>query len=67
MRTAKALADLSLQWAHRSFCRFCHEAAHIREGLNFHTYSLPFVLCCASFTFHYIEIGFLNFSHILND
>ena len=24
-----AQADLSLRWAHRSFCWFCHEAAHI--------------------------------------
>ena len=23
-----AQADLSLRWAHRSFCWFCHEAAH---------------------------------------
>ena len=21
-------ADMSLRWAHMSFCRFCHEAAH---------------------------------------
>ena len=26
---ANALADLSLRWAHVSFCLFCHEAAHI--------------------------------------
>ena len=26
---ADAQADLSLRWAHRSFCRFCHVAAHI--------------------------------------
>ena len=24
-----AQADLSLHWAHRSFCWFCHEAAQI--------------------------------------
>ena len=24
-----AQADLSLRWAHRSFCWFCHEAANI--------------------------------------
>ena len=36
MRTAKTLiglcgcqAGLSLRWAHRSFCCFCHEAAHL--------------------------------------
>ena len=29
MRTAKIL---SLRWAHRSFCWFCHEAAHIFSG-----------------------------------
>ena len=36
MRTAKTLirldgaqADLSLRWAHRSFCWFCHSAAHM--------------------------------------
>ena len=35
MRTAKTLirldaqADLSLRWAHKSFCWFCHEAARI--------------------------------------
>ena len=23
-------ADLSLRWAHGSFCWFCHEAAHIK-------------------------------------
>ena len=23
-------ADLSLRWAHRSFCWFCHEAAHMK-------------------------------------
>ena len=33
-RTAKTLirlaeADLNLRWAHRSFCWFCHVAAHI--------------------------------------
>ena len=27
---ADAQADLSLRWAHRSFCWFCHEAAHIK-------------------------------------
>ena len=26
---AKAQADLSLRWAHRSFCWFCHAAAHV--------------------------------------
>ena len=26
---ADAQADLSLRWAHMSFCRFCHEAAHL--------------------------------------
>ena len=26
---ADAQADLSLRWAHRSFCWFCHEAAHL--------------------------------------
>ena len=26
---ADSKADLSLRWAHRSFCWFCHEAAHI--------------------------------------
>ena len=26
---AGAQADLSLRWAHRSFCWFCHAAAHI--------------------------------------
>ena len=25
---ADAQADLSLRWAHMSFCRFCHEVAH---------------------------------------
>ena len=25
---ADAQADLSLRWAHRSFCWFCHDAAH---------------------------------------
>ena len=32
MRTAKtadAQADLSLRWAHMSFCWFYHEAAHV--------------------------------------
>ena len=24
-----AQSDLSLRWAHRSFCWFCHAAAHI--------------------------------------
>ena len=28
---ADAQADLSLRWAHRSFCWFCHEAAQIRN------------------------------------
>ena len=27
--SANAQADLSLCWAHRSFCWFCHEAAHL--------------------------------------
>ena len=27
---ADAQADLSLRWAHMSFCWFCHEAAHIQ-------------------------------------
>ena len=26
---ADAQADLGLRWAHRSFCWFCHEAAHL--------------------------------------
>ena len=28
-QTWRAQADLSLRWAHRSFCWFCHEVAHI--------------------------------------
>ena len=35
---ADAQADLSLNWAHSSFCLFCHAAAH-----------LPFLCSCSSF------------------
>ena len=28
---ADAQADLSLRWTHMSFCRFCHEAAHLHN------------------------------------
>ena len=28
---ADAQADLSLRWAQRSFCWFCHEVAHIQK------------------------------------
>ena len=29
-----AKADLSLHWAQRSLCWFCHEAAHLLSTLN---------------------------------
>ena len=29
---ADAQADLSLRWTQRSFCWFCHEAAHFQSG-----------------------------------
>ena len=41
-RTAKTLirlggcqADLSLRWAQRPFCWFCHEVAHIQKMLSY--------------------------------
>ena len=34
---ADAQADLSLRWAHMSFCWFCHEAAHIKRERNINT------------------------------
>ena len=32
-----AQADLSLHWEHRSFCWFCHEAAHLSERKHHHS------------------------------
>ena len=37
---ADAQADLSLRWVHRSFCWFCHEAAHIFSLNSEHVYDL---------------------------
>ena len=34
---ADAQADLSLRWAQRSFCWFCHEAAQIGIVINVYT------------------------------
>ena len=33
-RHLNAQADLSLRWAHRSFCWFCHEVAHLLYTKN---------------------------------
>ena len=33
IRLDGAQADLSLRWAHRSFCWFCHEAAQVVEWM----------------------------------
>ena len=30
---ADAQADLSLRWAHRSFCWFCHEVAYLEDNV----------------------------------
>ena len=40
---ADAQADLSVHWAHRSFCWFCHEMAHhlIRKGQRCGSLSEP--------------------------
>ena len=48
---ADTQADLSLRWAHRPFCWFCHEAAHI-SNYKFVTCACEFILVC--FFFHYI-------------
>ena len=32
---ADAQADMSLCWAHISFCWFCHEVAHINSSEDF--------------------------------
>ena len=34
-------ADLRLRWAHRSFCWFCHAAAHFKF-MHFSTKNWPF-------------------------
>ena len=47
---ADAQADLSLRWAHRSFCWFCHETAHFIEN-SIHVYlfdPLVFISCVIS-------------------
>ena len=36
---ADVLADLSLHWAHRSFCWFRHVTAHILTSFVFHLLS----------------------------
>ena len=41
---ADAQADLSLRWVHRSFCWFCHEAAHMYIMLYF--CNIFILLCC---------------------
>ena len=51
-----AQADLSLRWAHMSFCWFCHEAAHIKLKTYCHDRLLNSQNCCK----HLV----LNLSHM---
>ena len=51
-------ADLSLRWAHRSFCWFCHETAHV----SFFYISKEDRLCSSHVNFSFIRgmLGFLR-------
>ena len=58
---ADAQADLSLRWAHRSFCWFCHEAAHfVISYLHFN---------CSSFMtkFHKLPLAWYNLDEMCPD
>ena len=45
VRMADAQADLSLRWAHMSFCYFRHEVAHFKTSIFFlFLYILPYAL-----------------------
>ena len=54
---ADAPADLSLRWAHRPFCWFCHSAAHVWLWLSL---ALSWISTLKSLCLHQLSFGYQN-------